>query len=152
MDPLSALSLAGNIVQFVEFACKLVSTTHEFYGSSSASSDNLRYIEETHGRFEVFEAQLSRQYNARSHDGASGSVSAHSDALNELLIKCKEECQVLLELTGKLTAMTCSKGWVWKSFRKAVLEVWHIDEVVKLQTQLHEYQTKIIIRLCAISK
>jgi len=37
MDPLTALSLAGNIVQFVDFGIKLLSTTRELYHSSVGS-------------------------------------------------------------------------------------------------------------------
>ncbi|TGJ80507.1 hypothetical protein E0Z10_g8258 [Xylaria hypoxylon] len=152
MDPLSALSLAGNIVQFVEFACKLVSNTRERYCSSSTTTENLDYIDGIFERLVSFEAQLSRQDNARSQDTATGSVSAHSNALNELLEKCRQECNILLGLTGKIKRIKTTKGRLWESFRKAMLEVWHNDEILKLQSRLHEYQTEIIIRLCAISK
>jgi hypothetical protein len=37
MDPLTALSLAGNIIQFVEFGSRLLSTAEELYHSSQGS-------------------------------------------------------------------------------------------------------------------
>ncbi|KAI0444290.1 hypothetical protein F4803DRAFT_512023 [Xylaria telfairii] len=151
MDPLSALSLAGNIVQFIEFACKLVNSTREIYRSSSTTED-LGYIDGIYERLVSFGAQLSRQGKAQPQDTALGSVSAHSDALEELLEKCKQECNILLGLTGEIKATKTTRGRLWESFQKAMLEVWHKDEILKLQSRLHEYQTEIIIRLCAISK
>ncbi|KAI3325372.1 hypothetical protein HD806DRAFT_446340 [Xylariaceae sp. AK1471] len=152
MDPLSALSLAGNIVQFVEFSCKLISNTRSIYCSSSTTTENLGYIDGIYERLVSFEAQLSHQDKTRSQDTATGSVSAHSNALDELLEKCRQECNILLGLTGKIKRIKTTKGRLWESFRKAMLEVWHNDEILKLQSRLHEYQTEIIIRLCAISK
>ncbi|KAI0465992.1 hypothetical protein F4859DRAFT_498970 [Xylaria cf. heliscus] len=151
MDPLSALSLAGNIVQFVEFAYKLISSTREIYRSSSATED-IGYLEGIYERLVSFEAQLSRQDKTQSQDTTKSSVSAHSDALEEILEKCKQECSILLGLTSKIKVTKTRGGRLRESFQKALLEVWHKDEILKLQARLHEYQTEIIIRLCAISK
>lgn len=42
MDPLTALGLASNIVQFVDFASKLISQSHEIYQSADgALEDNV---------------------------------------------------------------------------------------------------------------
>jgi len=38
MDPFSAIGLAGNIVQFVDFGCKLFSQTREIYSSATGAS------------------------------------------------------------------------------------------------------------------
>ncbi|KAJ2996916.1 hypothetical protein NUW58_g812 [Xylaria curta] len=152
MDPLSALGVAGNIVQFVEFACKLISSTQKIYRSSSTTSESSSYIDGIHERLVSFEAQLSRQGTTRSQVTPTRLVSAHSDALDDLLKKCKQECIVLLGLTSKIKAKTNTGGRLWASFRKAILEVWHDDEISKLQSRLQEYQTEIIVRLCAISR
>lgn len=113
MDPLSALSLAGNIVQFIEFVCKLVSNTREIYRSSSTTKD-LGHIDGIYERLVFFGAQLSHQDKTQSQDTAPSSVSAHYDALEELLERCKRECNVLLGLTGKIKA-TKLPGDVYRS-------------------------------------
>lgn len=41
MDPLSALSLAGTIVQFVDFSCKLISQTRKAYKSTTGLPDDV---------------------------------------------------------------------------------------------------------------
>jgi hypothetical protein len=42
MDPLTAVGLAGNIVQFVDFTGKLISATQKLYVSESgANAENL---------------------------------------------------------------------------------------------------------------
>jgi hypothetical protein len=38
LDPLTALSLAGNIVQFVDFSTKLLAKGHELYKSADGTS------------------------------------------------------------------------------------------------------------------
>jgi hypothetical protein len=45
MDPLTALSLAGTVVQFVDFGCKLLSEGRELYHSSSGKLDSNNEIE-----------------------------------------------------------------------------------------------------------
>jgi hypothetical protein len=45
MDPLSALSLAGTVVQCVDFGCKLLSEGRELYHSSSGKLDSNNEIE-----------------------------------------------------------------------------------------------------------
>jgi hypothetical protein len=35
MDHLTALSVAGNIIQFVDFSCKLISSSYKLYESAS---------------------------------------------------------------------------------------------------------------------
>jgi hypothetical protein len=37
MDPLTALASASNIIQFVDFPSKLISTTHSLYASTSGA-------------------------------------------------------------------------------------------------------------------
>lgn len=38
MNPFSAIGLAGNMVQFVDFGCKLFSQTREIYSSATSAS------------------------------------------------------------------------------------------------------------------
>jgi hypothetical protein len=46
MDPLSALGLAGSVVQFVNFGCKLVPQTRTIYfASSSVGEEELDVLE-----------------------------------------------------------------------------------------------------------
>jgi len=47
MDPLTALSLAGNVVQFVDFGCQLLSHSRELYRSprgSLAADDEIHLV------------------------------------------------------------------------------------------------------------
>ncbi|KAI8632893.1 hypothetical protein F5Y19DRAFT_333100 [Xylariaceae sp. FL1651] len=152
MEPLSALSLAGNIVQFVEFACKLIGSTREIYHSASGTTKDSQHLQGIYERLVSYEAQLDRQPQVRSQENATTPVSTHTDALGRLLDSCKQECSLLLSITSKMRASENSKGRLRDSFRKAMLEIWHKDEVTDLQNRLRDYQTDIIIRLCAIAK
>lgn len=39
LDPLTALSVAGNVVQFVHFGCHIAATAHDVYSVSSGTSE-----------------------------------------------------------------------------------------------------------------
>lgn len=39
LDPLTALSLAGNVVQFVQFGCTLAAKAHEVYSFKSGTAE-----------------------------------------------------------------------------------------------------------------
>jgi hypothetical protein len=45
MDPLTALSLAGSIIQFVDFGCKLVSQTRAKYVALSSVGGELDVLD-----------------------------------------------------------------------------------------------------------
>jgi hypothetical protein len=46
MDPLSTLSLASNIVQFVDFSCRLISETRKVYNSATGLPDDAMCVYE----------------------------------------------------------------------------------------------------------
>ncbi|KAK3935936.1 hypothetical protein QBC46DRAFT_357843 [Diplogelasinospora grovesii] len=59
MDPLTALSVAASVIQFVQFASSLISNTSEICNSANgASADNL-HLEDVYGKLESFSITLS---------------------------------------------------------------------------------------------
>jgi hypothetical protein len=46
LDPLSALSIAGNIVQFIDFGSKLLNSSREVYHSAEGLSSNHQHLEQ----------------------------------------------------------------------------------------------------------
>ncbi|KAI1084093.1 hypothetical protein F5B20DRAFT_365513 [Whalleya microplaca] len=152
MDPLSALSLAGNIVQFVDFASKLCHNTQQIYRSCSGQSATVEHLDGIYDRLLDFDKLLRVQTEARDGASITTTVSEHYGAIEPLLDGCRLECDKLLEITLKIKAKEGSKGRRWESFRKAMHEVWRTEDISRLQIRLRDYQTEIIIRLCAISK
>lgn len=90
MDPLSALSLSGNIVQFLEFAANLFSETKQVLDNGSTlSSIHLRRVaKEAEDMSQSLAKQLSRSAIAES---------ASSD---------ETVCAQLIQFTGRLLTLT----------------------------------------------
>ena len=58
MDPLSAIGLASNVVQFVDFASRLISTGTEVYESVSGVTDRTLELERIYKNLSSFSLKL----------------------------------------------------------------------------------------------
>ncbi len=102
LDPLTALSIAGNIFQFIDFSTKLISKGHELYNSAdgvSVGNAELEVIakdlQHLHGRLQsprpsenvkavVSDSDLALQTLSKE---CSGVVAELTDALNKLKVQ-----------------------------------------------------------------
>ena len=114
--PLSALGVAGNIVQFVDFSCKLIRKSSDIYHSANAENTELDKI----GRF-------LRGFNS---DLASSllSLETHELVLRDLASSCRIVAQELLSTIGQVKG-PLSRG---KSSCQALKAVWGRDKVHQL--------------------
>lgn len=152
MDPLSALSLAGNVVQFVEFAAKLFKRTCEIHSSSTESSKGDGNLDHICQRLLAFSSYMKHMPSKTiSEEFHTCGLSAYSQDLQQLLTKCSEDCQSLLQITQKLRASNSSESRKWKSFKKATHEVWHDEDIENLQDRINNNRQDMVIILCAIS-
>jgi hypothetical protein len=62
MDPLTALGLAGNVVQFVQFASSLIQTVVEIRQSSAGCTADVLTLDMVYGQL----GDLSNQYPPKS--------------------------------------------------------------------------------------
>ena len=94
LDPLIAIGLVGNIVQFVEFGLKIVSKAREVHKSSTGTlSEN---VDTEHIAADLIELTTSLQ--------ATESSAAGDPALEHLCAACNEVANELLTVLGKLNA------------------------------------------------
>ena len=102
MDPLTALSLAGTIVQFVDYASKIIRGTKHIYKSTSgALSANKDLEERTRALSDLATklkqpVQLPLSYTSAKASSDSSSNSAAYTILQDLCNKCGEEADQLL--------------------------------------------------------
>jgi hypothetical protein len=83
MDPISALSLAGTVVQLVDFSIKIVSKSSELYRSGSEGPVENQSMEKATKDLTVLNDQLK---NSNVHDlGLQELCKACGDAADELL-------------------------------------------------------------------
>jgi hypothetical protein len=126
MDPLTALSLAGNIIQFVDFGTRLLSTTKELYRSSVGSlaiDDELKLVTT---EISILIAKL-KQSSVFQEDGSS---SFHKI--------CDEAVGVATEIVTKLEGLRLGEGKfrLWQSLQRAVKEIWSEKELNGLVDRL----------------
>lgn len=87
MDPLTALGLAGNIVQFIDFSCKILSDSYEIYRAGSTSE---------HEEINFIATDLSTladriQHGLGSASGLNGPINANEQVGNFLKV-VKPQC------------------------------------------------------------
>jgi|SRR3569833_267379 len=155
MDPLTALSLAGTVMQFAQFAGELLSSTRRIYNSASGLSSNAQNLNDVYDKLSKLGAALQSGTGPSPPALAQpGLLNQHHVALQSLSVSCSESCDRMVKILGELKAKKTVKSpsrW-WSSFRKALCEVAKQDEISSLKARIDNYQLAIIAHLCAISK
>jgi len=148
MDPLSALGLASNVVQFVQFAVSLVNGTREIHSSAVGASDSSQRLDGIYTTLSKFGKALG----ARSRRGTEEKPSVHAQALEDMAAGCQQDCNALLELVHRFRVRPGSKAKWWRSFQKMMLETWSQSEVEKLKQRISDSQGLMVVLLCGISR
>jgi hypothetical protein len=143
MDPLTALSLAGTIVQFVDYASKIIRGTKHIYKSTSGALSANKDLEERTRALSDLATKLKQPVQPPLYDASAKAASNLSPdsaypILQDLCKKCGEEAdQLLARLEG---LKVNGKHRVWKSFQLAVKAAWAQREVDEISKRLSEYQ------------
>lgn len=154
MDPLSALSLAGTIAQFVQFATGLFQGTRKIYESVSGStekSDSLDYIHMTLSDLLTKLNASAQQTDSRVRIVASG-LPKDAPSLSVLASMCRQDCFKILGIIQKMKAEAHSGPKIWKSFRAALAESTKAHDVEQLHQRITSYQRLMVLHLCSVSK
>ena len=148
MDPLTAISLASAIVQFVDFSSKLIAEGRQIYQSiEGASRANLR-TEDITNHIDSLNKHVLRTNRRYSQTGVT---SESETALRDLVTACRTVADDLLSLLNKLKVDKHTIGAQRKleTVRKAVLtqRSKNKDKIKNLEDQLDNIQKQINRRL-----
>ena len=146
MDPLSVLSVVGNVVQFVQFTFGLLTSSKRIYNSASGISTDCEDLENVYSKLSTFSNQL-----VNTNFSIANAVSDHTSEIQEIATACKEDCEKLLGLVNKLRLRSNVSKRGWQSFSKAVLELWTAKDLESLRKRIAEARGLLILKLCAIS-
>jgi hypothetical protein len=139
MAALDALSLAATIVQFVDFASKLVSKGYHVYRSvDGALPQNLE--------MEAVAKDLSHlAVRLRSHKslGNPSALTEGERAPEALTEKCNEIATTLLGRLDRLKVKKEERHRGWKSVRQALKSVWNKKELDDLAQKLSSYRDQL---------
>jgi hypothetical protein len=140
MDPLTALSVAGTVVQFVDFGNKIVRGTYHIYKSATGALSVNEELEIITRDLADLATKLRRPLQAE-HLSTSRSHNTQQTALQGL---CDECVRVAERLIARLESLKVQgKHRAWRSFQHAVKAAWAQKEVDELTTTLSKYRDSI---------
>jgi hypothetical protein len=136
MDPFTALSLAGTIVQFVKFGSKLLSTTQELYRSTVGSLDVNQTLELVTADLHSLIAKSKQSFRVTNEvrpltkEEQAGQETFHAI--------CAEATKIAGELIRRLEKLKVknAKHRKWESLLLAVKSAWSKEEVDSLNQRL----------------
>jgi N-terminal domain on NACHT_NTPase and P-loop NTPases len=141
LDPFTAIGLAGNIVQFIDYSSKLITSAYEIYKSSTGSAPDHVHLDGIATR--LLELTRSLQ-EPESHPSSSHE---RSPALQKLVEECCQDSQALLDLIKALRAKNGSK---WSRFRQAIKSTLKKEQIDRLENRLRDHRNEIAFHLVAM--
>lgn len=142
LDPLSALSLAAAIVQFVDFGTKIVLSAAEIHASATGSlTKNVELFSITIDLSEISGKLVLGDRTQRDK------YSKDEQALASLAMQCREVANTLLTTLEDLSLKGPHKRW--KSVRQALLSVWRESEISDIRKRLDTFRDQLTTRLVA---
>ncbi|KAI1420431.1 hypothetical protein F5Y12DRAFT_773072 [Xylaria sp. FL1777] len=152
MDPLSALSLAGTVVQFVQFAVSLINGAKRIY--VTGHSIETETLDGIYRLLSGFSSDLGTQCGGHLQPFPGNLqllANRRAVALGSLAARCKQDCDHLLAIVNRLKTSSVTGPRWWASFIVALKEVAKAKEVKELQERIEGYQSQMVLHLCAIS-
>lgn len=151
MDPISVISLASNIIQFVDFSCKLVSHSRQLYKSLDGTLSDKVLVEVLTLDLSSLATNLQDSLWENQPIDAKGATreeySEDDQALDDLCRRC---CEIAGKLMGRLERLKVKGNGShrnWESFRKALRASWSQEGIKELQAQLNDVRSEIEFRV-----
>ena len=143
MDPFTALGLASNVIQIIDFSCRLVSKGQKIYKSADGTSMENVDTEAAANDLEILNTKLQRSFDTSDYN--SQSMSDEDRSLIDLCQKCS---RLAIELQTKLNGLKVTgKHRKWKSARQALKSVSGKDGIEELANSLSVYRDEINLNI-----
>ena len=148
MDPISALSVAAAVVQFVDYGSTIIASTYAIYKSSSRKSEPTNSIVSITTRLVELNCELEQ----------SAAFSPTSQVERDIVALCQQCNKAAITLLDALNQLNgASNPNLWDSFKIALRTVWSQGEIDALQSRLESYRQQICMHIlvglrCASTK
>jgi hypothetical protein len=139
MEPLSALGLAGAIVQFVDFCSKLLDGAVTAYSQGSAFSPEISDLSDVTRDLANVTSQL-----------AAPPPNRQDEALCKLAANCQAVSNELQDILKDFMARTAKSKR--ESLRVAWVHLMKRKEIASLQARLDRYRSEIVLQLAVIMR
>ena len=143
IDPLSALGVAGNVLQVIDFGFQLVADGNQIYHSSTGALEEDRAADELAKDLEGLTKRLAESQNdwTKSH----GNLPLEPDEVH-LRNVCERCTEIAIELQRQLHKLRRHDGGKRRrlqSYKQALISVWRKDHIDAIATRLARYQQEL---------
>ena len=145
MEALAAVGLAGNLVQFIDFTCKLFDQATSIYHSQAGAGQDTQSLQSITKSLEQVSTSLYESAHQKSQSIHSGSSSTQASVLIRLAKDCELAAGELLSALDDLKAEKPESRW--SSFRAALKSTWKAPQVEVLEKRLNTYRSQLILQL-----
>jgi hypothetical protein len=151
LDPLTALSLAASIVQFVDVGSRLVETGYSMYKSADGATDDHIHLEQITADL-LSVAKTVEQRLPGFQQSGQGRLSRGDRDLQNLGQKCQKLGAQLLKKLDDLRVEENFKGLArgWAALRKTFKRIWSEEDIKNLEGKLSDYRQQLYVRMLAI--
>lgn len=146
MEPLTALSVASNVVQFVDFATRIVTRTVKVYRAEAIGEEDEYY------RLDKITRDLQKYNDALKISLQSQDLPQFTNvsSANKEIIRICGDCEsITFKLLADLKELRGSKVTLWSSFLQALKTIWSDAEVQTLRQTLDSYRQQMSLYLLA---
>jgi hypothetical protein len=158
MEPLTALGLASNVVQFVDFASKVISQTVKIYRTAPKGNDQDEHkiLENVTRDLVIYSESLKKSLESQTPNVARGfrdtllpaaPPPVLSEADQEIVHICNDCKKISARLLAVLDKLRSSKITLWNSFLDALKTIWSEEEIQSLRQVLDTYRHQMSLYL-----
>jgi hypothetical protein len=147
MDPLTALSLAGTIVQFVDFGRTLITDARDLYTSSSRTLTAIEELELVAADLQVLVLKLRKSFC--SADANVSFFESGTEKQKGFENICNNAAKLAEDLIAKLDKLKVKsfENKKWASIRQAVNTVFSKDEINTMTKRLSCLKEALELRI-----
>ena len=145
MEPLSALTVACAVIQFVEFGSKLVGTSLEVYQSVDGAPEDIIEIKALAAHAE----QLSKKISLSSQTGISSTGAQDEAKLRELATRSEKLGHEIVSILSKIRG---EPHKTWSAVRTSVQLKWNEGKIKNLQIRLDAVKSEILLQVLCMMK
>lgn len=142
LDPLNALSVAGTVVQFVDFATKILQQGCLVYKSSTGATEVNEELQLLTEDFLKWTARLQQPSQLLQF---AGPPVEHEKELEDICHKCQKFANDFIDRLERLKVKGSHK--VWKSLWYALRAAWAEDEINASLKQLATFRDALKARI-----
>ncbi|OAG42303.1 hypothetical protein AYO21_03471 [Fonsecaea monophora] len=141
LDPLSAIGLAANIVQFIDFSRRLISDAKEIYHSTNGVTTENVELQDV--------AESLSRLSSTLLNPLDQSQAAVSQTEAEIVKIAAASRVVGDELLAAIQSLTAGDGShkKWRSFLQALKTLWKKDKIAKLRKRLEDARSNLSVHV-----